>query len=240
MEDEAKAEEFLSIDDELEELPTDEAEEISPEEAASTDIPLVQGPAEEDHLASLVCESCQELNLTTKSIITCARCGKPFCFHFASSVDPMYCVNCLSDVSMEKSIITKTYKHENAEGVQTFYRRKAREIKIGGTDWLFAQRKIYELSDVELDLMIEYHRNILALMIDEQTQQRIAKLHRYAGVEVHIKTPSTTDVAHTTTTTTKRTRTVSKNKQSEQLAALLKQMQHKGMSINDIAKAIKH
>ena len=221
--------------------PTDEPEEITQEEAAATDIPLeALGPVEEPHLASTVCDVCLELNLTTKTCICCARCGQAFCLHFASTVDAQYCVNCLSDISMAKSTITKTYEHKNDEThTTTFYRRKAREVQISGLDWLFSQRKIYELSDIELDLSIEYHRNILSLMIAEQEKKRTEYMHRYAGIKVHIPTPATTDVHDSTTTTVKKTRVVSKNKQQEQLAALLKQMQSKGLNLNDIAKMIK-
>jgi len=221
-------------------IPTDEAEEISEAEAASTNIPL-PAPAEDvGHLTQTVCDCCLELNLTTKTVITCQRCEQAFCFHFASSVDPMYCVNCLSDISMQKSIITKTYEHTNPEtGEHTFYRRRAREIKIDGLDWLFAQRKIIELSDVELDLTIEYHRNILSLMITEGEQRRTAKMHRYANVKMHIATPSSTTVTDATHTTVKKVRTVSKNKAAEQMAALLKSMLAKGMTAEMIARMVK-
>jgi mRNA-degrading endonuclease toxin of MazEF toxin-antitoxin module len=137
-----------------------------------------------------------------------------------------------------KSVITKTYKHKNAEGQTVFYRRRAREIQISGLDWLFAQRKIVELSDLELDLSIEYHRNILSLMCTEQEQRRTAKMHRYAGVKIHL-TPSTTGVNQTTTTTVKKTRTVSKTKAQEQIAALLKNMAAKGMTMDKIAAMLK-
>lgn len=225
-----------------EEVPSDEAEEITPEEAPQSDIvPTV----EEDtgHLASVVCEVCLELNLTTKSVIKCARCDKAFCFHFASSIDPQYCVNCMSDMSVTKQTITKTYEHKNEEtGQIAYYRRKAREIKIEGLDWLFAQRKITELSDTELDLAIEYHRNIYSLMLTEQERRRNEKMHRYAGITVKIPTHSTstgTKSSSTVTTTVKKTRTVSKDKAAEQVAALLRSMLAKGLKPEDIARMMK-
>lgn len=221
-------------------VPSDEAEEITAEEAATTDIPLpAQAESTEHHLTSTVCDTCLELNLTTKSAIACARCEQAFCLHFASTVDAQYCVNCLSDISVTKQVITKTYEHKNQEtGQTTFYRRRARDIKISGLDWLFSQRKIAELADVELDLAIEYHRNILNLMIAEQEQRRNAKMHRYAGVKV-IVAPSTTLVTDTTQTTVKKTRTVSKTKAQEQLAALLKSLMASGMTPDMIAALAK-
>jgi hypothetical protein len=241
MSDESEDELVEQVDESF--VPTDDPEEISVEEAATTDIPLAATTTELEeagHLTATVCDCCLELNLThPTSVITCARCGQAFCFHFASTIDAQYCVNCLSDVSVSKSIITKTYEHKNAEGQTVFYRRRAREIQINGLDWLFAQRKINELSDVELDLSIEYHRNILSLMITEQEQRRTAKMHRYAGVKVHIPTPTTTGVHDSTTTTVKKTRTISKTKAQEQIAALLKQMQAKGMTMDKIAAMLK-
>jgi hypothetical protein len=146
----------------------------------------------------------------------------------------------MSDISVSKSVITKTYEHKNEEtGQKIFYRRKAREIQVGGLDWLFAQRKIVEISDMELDLVIEYHRNILGLEISEQETRRTAKMHRYAGVKFHIPTPATTTATSGTSTTTKRTRTISKNKAAEQLAALLKSVQSKGITAEQIAQMLK-
>ena len=220
-------------------VPTDEPELISESEAASTDIPLAAQDEEAQHLTSTVCDSCLELNLLTKSSIACARCGQAFCLHFASTVDAQYCVNCMSDISITKQVITKSYEHSNPEtGARSFYRRRAREIQIKGLDWLFAQRKIAELADVELDLAIEYHRNIEQLMIAEQERRRNAKMHRYAGVSFKIAPTPGTEVTDSKTTTVKKSRTVSKNKQAEQLAALLKSMMAKGVDINSLAEKL--
>jgi hypothetical protein len=215
-------------------VPTDEPEEITLEEAASTDIPLPTEP-EEPHLTATVCDCCLELNLThPTSVVNCERCGQAFCFHFASTVDAQYCVNCLSDISVQSSIITKTYEHTNAEtGTHTFYRRKAREIKIDGLDWLFAQRKIITLTDLELELAIEYHRNILSLMITEYEARRNAKIHRYANTKIVFPTKS--PISSTATTTTRKIRTISKTKVQEQLAALVAQMLAKGMTPDMLA-----
>jgi hypothetical protein len=146
----------------------------------------------------------------------------------------------MSELSVAKSVITKTYEHRNDEtGATTFYRRRAREIKIEGLDWLFAQRKISDLADVELDMAIEYHRNICSLMMAESERRRNEKMHRYAGIKVSIPTPSTTTVTDGTTTTVKKTRTISKDKASESAAAILNSMMAKGMSIGDILASLK-
>lgn len=218
---------------------------ISDEPELVTDLPADEAAEstapEPHHLASCVCEMCQELNLTEANRIThCERCGQPFCFHFASNIDTAYCVNCMSDVEVTKQTITKEYIHRNdQERITSVYRRKAREIKIDGLDWLFAQRKIIDLSDDELDLSIEYHRNILALQIYEQEVRRTARMHRYAGV--HVIAPCvSTSVTNTTTTTVKKTKTIKKNKKEEQLNALLKSMlEAKGMDIASLEELLK-
>jgi hypothetical protein len=221
-----------------EELPIS-AEPQTVEAAAQTE--AAPPEPQEHHLTSTVCDVCLELNLTTKSCICCERCEQAFCLHFASMVDARYCVNCLSDISMTKQVITKEYVHHDSEhNVTTTYRRRAREVKINGMDWLFAQRQLTDMSDMEVDLKIEYHRNLLSLLISEQENRRNVKMHRYAGIKA-VPTPATTTVSSTstTTTTTKKTRTVSKTKQQEQLAALLKSITAKGTSIADIAALLK-
>jgi hypothetical protein len=244
-------EEMEHLQDDLEEQ--SEESSLYDEETAISDAPELiaeipvpqsenQDSLAETHLTSTVCDVCLELNLTTHSCIKCQRCEQAFCFHFASAVDAVYCVNCMSDISVTKQIITKEYTHRDDErGVTSICRRRAREVKIAGLDWLFAQRRITDLSDMELDLAVEYHRNILSLMISEQESRRNVKMHRYAGVKVSIPTPATTTVSNTstTTTTTKKTRVVSKTKQQEQLAALLKSITAKGTSIDQIAAMLK-
>jgi hypothetical protein len=224
------------------ELPiSDEPELVSEIPLAETAESLVPNEVstEEYHLASTVCDVCLELNLTTKSVIRCIRCEQAFCYHFTSAIDARYCVNCMSDISVAKSTITKEYSHVNQEaGTVSVYRRRAREVKIDGLDWQFAQRRICDLADVELDLTIEYHRNILSLQIAEQEKRRNDRMHRYAGMKVHIPTPATTTVTNTTSTTVKKTKTVSKNKAAEQVAAILNSLKAKGMTLEDIQRAV--
>jgi len=220
-------------DSPIEEIPTDEAEEITAEEAPLSDIqPEPEVPA----LHELVCDVCIEKNLSERCTIECMRCGQIFCLHYASNVDACYCVNCMSDVSVTKQVITKTYESTGQDGEKHFYRRRARQITIGGLDWLFTQRKIPDYSDAELDLTIEYHRARLELLLSENEKRRAEKMHRYANVKVIL--PSTSGTATTTTTTVKKTRTISKNKQQEQLTALLKSLQAQGMSVAAIAAAL--
>lgn len=228
---ETEAEAEFEESEELEEpLLTAEPEEIAPADILPGEVIVPEDDGPKGHLTELVCDCCLELNLVTKSVIKCPNCEQAFCLHFASTIDAQYCVNCMSDMSVTKQIITKTYEHRNAETGETkFYRRNARSIKIEGLDWLFSQRKIYELNDEELDLSIEYHRNIMQLMLMEQEQRRVEKLHRYANVVIKAP-PSAAKVTNTTVTTTKKTRTVTKDKAAEQLQALMRSMLAKGLT----------
>ena len=222
-------------------VPTDEPIPVTAEEAAALGVSQEIAPEDQEpHIAQCVCSLCLELNLTTKAIVEkCGRCGQAFCYHFQSAIDSQYCVNCMSDVSVTKSVITKTYTHTSPEtGEQSFYRRRAREIKIDGLSWLFAQRKIVELSDVELDMAIEYHRNVYSLMMDESERRRNDKMHRYANTPFKIPTPTTTKVTDSTQTTVKKSRTTSKTKAGETVAALLASMMAKGMTMDQILAAI--
>lgn len=198
----------------------------------------------ETHLTSTVCDDCLSLNLTTKvQVITCERCGQPFCYHFTSNIDTRYCVNCMSNVSVTKQVISKEYIHRDEnEKVTSVYRRNAREIKIDGTDWLFMQRKIHDMSDLEVDLSVEFHRNALMLLINEQELRRNAKMHRYAAMKKgYIPSPSdgSVQVSDSTTVTVKKTRTISKNKAQDQLNALLGSMLGGGKSLDEIAALLK-
>lgn len=232
--DELEGKVATSLIDEL--TPTDEPEEISEAEAAISDIPTQPADNEVAAIATLVCDVCLELNLTQRSTIICKRCGESFCFHYTSNVDADYCINCMSDVSVTKSVITKTYESTGEDGEKHFYRRRARDIKIDGLDWLFTQRKIPEYSDAELELTIEYHHARLGLMLAETEKRRTEKMHRYAGVKVVI--PTTSGTATTSTTTVKKTRVISKNKANEQIAALAKSLLAQGISLDQIIAKI--
>lgn len=198
---------------------------------------------EEVSISSQVCDVCLKDNLLASvGILTCSRCKAPFCIHFSSRIDTQYCVSCMSDLSVTKEIITKAYEHYNEEtDTTTRYARKARQIRIEGLDWLFAQRKIKLLTDPELDMVVEYHRNYLSLLLVEAEQRRTEKMHRYAGVKIQLPTP-TTSTTTTKTTTIKSTKTSSTKKQAQAQAALsvlLQSLTAKGMSVDQITAMLK-
>lgn len=181
----------------------------------------VEGP---EILGSQVCDICVGDNLLKNvGIRTCARCRNPFCIHFSCKVDPLtYCVSCMSQIELTRSVVTKTIEHydEVTDTLRT-YTRRAREIKLSGDDWMFAQRRVKDLSDDELDMVVEYHRQYLQLLCDDAERRRMEKAHRNANVKFVI--PSA-QVTSTTVTTTKKVSTVKLDKQKEQAAALLAQL----------------
>ena len=185
---------------------------------------------EETDVAAKVCKHCLESNLIEEmKIARCSKCNAIYCIHFASSIDPSQCTECLADVSVTKEVVTKTYQHYNEEtDVVTEYKRRARSIKIDGMDWLFAQRKIATQTDDELELSIEYHRGILNGMLKEREERRIKHAHRFAGVSIPRRV----------LTGVKRTRTISSSKTEASAASMMKALLASGLKIEDIMKML--
>jgi len=201
-----------------------------PDQNEVTEVP-VEVP-EEPHVASNVCETCSHDNLLQKvGIVYCSKCSAPFCIHFASKIDPQYCVDCCSEVSMTKNSITyeRQVYNEQTDTTRT-YRRRAKEIHIEGFDWLFMQRKIYTLSDAELDLAIEYHRNYQSLLLVEAEARRNQKAHRNANVKIVMPTHST----QTTTTTVKKSTNITSTKAQAQVSGLFSSLLAKGLTVDQI------
>lgn len=163
------------------------------------------------------CPTCLESNLLDEiKAAKCSRCGGIFCLHFASSIDPQYCTECLSNVTLTKEVVTKTYEHYDEENdILTTYRRRARSIRLEGMDWLFAQRKIAQMDDNSLELAIEYHRTLLGGLLKEREDRRIAQAHRYAG----LPNPAPSNSQKDRSTVTNTSRTVKKEIKSTTAAA---------------------
>ena len=178
------------------------------------------------------CRNCQVSNLTEDvRIARCVKCGSIYCVHFASNIDPQYCVECLADITLHKESIVKTYTHESYDEetdtvTTTEYRRRATSFKLEGLDWLFAQRKIVSMRDEELELAIEYHRELLQGMLHERDDRRTKKMHRFAGVRLGTETVS---VGSDTTTIVKKSRTISSNKATATASAVMESMLKGGM-----------
>ncbi len=187
-----------------------------------------------------VCSSCSEDNLIKPiGIRYCNKCQVPYCIHYASGIDPEYCHECLREVEVETSVITKTTEHFN-ENTQRVYTKKqtARQIKFGGQDWLFHQRKISTLDDAELDIAIEYHHAIYSGMIYEREDRRISSFHRNAK----ISSSGVITVDKNTTTTVKdfkKQKITQKSKKDIDLIAILQKAIASGLTVDQLKAMVK-
>jgi hypothetical protein len=195
-------------------------------------------PKEESPIISATartCKSCLEANLVTEvKLARCTKCSQVFCLHFASNIDPQYCIECLSDVTLHKEVVIKTYEYEGDDGEVKQYKRRAKSIRLEGLDWLFMARKIVDLSDESLELAIEYHREYLQGLLTEREARKAKFLHRYAGVKLDTAPSGQVDSATSTETTVKKTKTISSNKAQATANAALQAMLASGKSIDDI------
>lgn len=166
--------------------------------------PSLQIPATD--LFPTICQVCREQNLIQQiHLVLCLRCNREYCIHFASTVDPSCCSKCCFDVTMTDETIYKKTEHYNEELDKVYTKTsKARQIKFGGLDWLFYQRRIKDLNDTELLLAIEYHHAIYTAMVYERDQRRAEHAHRNAGKKITFAHSANV----TSETTTKRTKTV--------------------------------
>lgn len=202
----------------------------------SSDIPEPELPTIEP-LDNLVCDICLELNLTEAvHIQKCVVCEESYCTHHASIVDPTHCAECLHDVTVTFETIKKTETHLNHVTNQPYTRtRKARQIKLGGMHWLFAQRKIGDMNDQELALAIEYHRAYYDALIYEREKRRIDNFHRNANKQYKVNSSSSTTV--TSTTVVKKSKTVTGTKPKTQevnLSAALQLLLKQGFTMEQI------
>lgn len=194
-----------------------------------------------------VCLSCKETNLTEdiqEHLMTCPGCGQVYCVHFASSVDPSCCKDCCHDVEMTVTTEVVKREHYNEEtDTSTVRTHKYRSVKFTGLDWLFFNRKINTLTDLELSLAIEYHQGLASSMLYERDKRKAEYFHRNAGKHITIKTSDGNIISTTkTTTTVKKTQTTKSKVKTEaeiQLAAQLDKMLSGGLSIDQILGMLK-
>lgn len=176
-----------------------------------------------------VCPTCLASNLLSEiKIARCVKCHRLYCVHFASTIDSIYCVECLSDITLFKETITKTYEYTDDEGnVTSTYKKKAKLIRLEGLNWLFSQRKIVSLSDDELELAIEYHREILSGMLNERETRKNAYLHRFANAPLPKKEGGTE-------ASTKVTKSIKSTTEGAKVSSILKAMMASGMTPQQI------
>lgn len=133
-----------------------------------------------------VCTPCLESNLIKSGVVEtfkiCGRCGEEYCLHGVSKLDPQYCALCCSDFKVVdvQEIITREVHNEQGD-VTSSKNFCIRHITLSGLDWLFYNRAISTLDDIELDHSIEYHRAILNGMLNERDQRFVNKIGRNRG-----------------------------------------------------------
>lgn len=188
-------------------------------------------PDEEELLDPLVCDACLEANLTEPgNIQKCVVCNETYCIHSTSAIDAAHCKECLSDLTVEDIVITRTEYSEKNKSVRS---RKARQITLGGLHWLFTQRKIPMLNDDELGAAIEYHYATHNLLIAEREARRNKVAHRNAGIKF-IK-PQSAASANPSFVKTPRQPKVALDPIAAQLKAMADMLKKHGLSPEQIA-----
>lgn len=187
-----------------------------------------------------ICSDCRERNLTDQTQFNnCIKCNEVYCLHYASTIDPRYCTNCLHDVKVTEEIIKKTESHYNEQTDKVYSRtRTAKRIVLGGMHWLFQSRKISTLTDLELEIAIEYHRDLLSQMLYEREERRAKKAHRNAGVKINFVGSVKTTTSESIEVKFKKVKQAVKNDPNQKLADALAQLQQLGYSADMIAKMV--
>ncbi len=136
-----------------------------------------------------ICEECAEQPEKTK---ICFRCKSEFCSHHASLVDVRACNKCLADFKVTESIETKVTEISNAKG-EVISRRMQHATKytLSGSDWMFTQRAIVDMSDQDLENTIEYHRAAASVMLTEREHRRQEKAHKLSQMKIIVPTRET-------------------------------------------------
>lgn len=139
-----------------------------------------------DELPDRVCTQCLEDNLIRSGVIEtflkCQKCQEEFCQHGVSKLDPQYCVHCCNDFKVIDVVQAEQRSIFNTKGELIAVRQfKVRHITLSGLHWLFFNRAITNLTDVELEHAIEYHMAIYHGMIYERETRRVKKSQRNRG-----------------------------------------------------------
>ena len=185
-----------------------------------------------------VCDICLVENLTEPiTHASCARCFITYCSHFASAIDPQFCMHCMKELEITEELLIRKSTHINEDTNQVYTRtQRARHIVFGGTDWLFMQRKINTISDAELAMAIEYHQAIYNGMIYERERRRIEHFHRNAGKSYRVTTNGTesTDGTEVIVKKTRKTKVLTPEAADVKLRATLEAMLHSGKTPEQI------
>lgn len=134
-----------------------------------------------------VCMECATLDAGTKM---CEKCGIEYCMHFSSAIDVRYCGNCMVDVHLGITEITKETRYINPTTKQETSRKRriATGYEFSGTDWLFAQYHINEIANDEAKFTewAEYHRSQYTTLMSIREDKRIEKLAKLNQVKINL------------------------------------------------------
>lgn len=124
------------------------------------------------------CVFCPEAQLVDLQPLlrTCPKCKRIYCSAHASSADPQFCQDCLSDVIVKDETVVKTEEEWDIQKDQLIrHTQKFRQIEFHGTGWMFYTKAIQARTDDELKAFIEYHRALVSLIEHEIIDRKIQK-----------------------------------------------------------------
>lgn len=186
------------------------------------------------------CVDCDARNQTK----VCKKCGVVHCKHYASVTDVRFCGNCISDFTIKETIIEKIVEHERPDGSISFSRKyQARNIKLEGTDWLFAAHLLSEMTDQEIEATIEFHRANVGLLLDERQSRQHERYKKLAGIKVvSIKHETQEDrekrEAKELARATRKSRTKTKDVTVDSMVAALTQLAKGGLTKEQILELL--
>jgi hypothetical protein len=155
---------------------------MDPQDNIQTEITEIHTQEQQFPLDKL-CTECLELNLIEGGVCdtfkTCSTCQELFCIHAVSRLDPQYCIYCCNDFNLSSNEETVTREVRDEEGRVTSSKSfRIRHLGLSGNHWLFYNRAINSMSDIELDCAIEYHYGMRNGMLQEREARRNAYIHR--------------------------------------------------------------
>lgn len=115
--------------------------------------------------------------------INCTRCDRPYCDKCASKVDPQFCENCLTDFQA----VVKDQTYNGVEHIRIIdpsgvkddfiaaipYKTRYKQISLLGTDWLFYETAISNMSDTQLAAALQWHKAAVSEIEVEVTERKI-------------------------------------------------------------------
>jgi hypothetical protein len=135
-----------------------------------------------------ICYNCIALNKTEEEQgkelrINCTRCDRPYCDKCASRTDPQFCCNCLTDFQA----IIKDETYRGVEHIRVIdpsggkedsvvaipYKTRYKQITLLGTDWLFYETAIANMSDTQLAAALQWHKAAVSEIEIEVTERKI-------------------------------------------------------------------